>query len=103
MAAKSADGLFLGKTYSFAYTFPVTGVATVDNNSGISIYPTVVENIVTVNQKAKQIFVLDLTGKLMLQKSNVTKFDMSTFKSGVYLVKVIAADATTNTIKVVKL
>jgi len=96
------DG-FVGKSTTFTYIITGTNISKLQESNSISIYPTVVENIVTVNQKAKQIFVLDLTGKLMLQKSNVTRFDMSTFKSGVYLVKVIAADATTNTIKVVKL
>ncbi|MDP4238252.1 MAG: T9SS type A sorting domain-containing protein [Bacteroidota bacterium] len=103
MAAKSADGLFLGKIYTFPYTFMTTGITDVDSNNGISIYPTVVENTVTVNKIAKHILVVDLAGKMMLEKSNTNYFDMSNVKSGVYLVKVEAADNTAKTIRVVKL
>jgi hypothetical protein len=103
MAAKSADGLFLGKIYSFAYSIGTTAVASLQDNSGISVYPTVVENTVTVNQMAKHIFVMDLAGKLVLEKSNASQFDMSSIKAGVYLVKIQATDNSARTIKVVKL
>ena len=103
MAAKSADGLFLGKIYSFPYTFTATGIANVDGNNGISIYPTIVEKVVTMNRMASHIQVLDLSGKLMMQRSNVSQFDMSAIKPGVYLVRIETADATSKTIKVVKL
>lgn len=103
MAAKSADGLFLGKIYSFPYTFTITDVANLSGDNSVSIYPTVVENSVTVSKMAKHIQVVDLAGKLMLEKSNTIQFDMSNIKSGVYLVKVIAIDDSAKTIKVVKL
>ena len=103
MAAKSADGLFLGKIYSFPYTFTTTEVAGLQDNSSISVYPTVVENTVTVNKMAKQILVMDLAGKLVLEKSNATHFDMSSIKAGVYLVKIQATNNSVRTIKVVKL
>lgn len=103
MAAKSADGLFLGKVYSYAYTFGTTAVNNLQDINAISIFPTVVENNVTVNKMAKHIQVLDLAGKLMMEKSNTVQFDMSTIKSGAYIIKVEMADATAKTFKVVKL
>ena len=52
---------------------------------------------------AKHILVMDLAGKLVLEKSNATQFDMSSIKTGVYLVKIQATDNSVRTIKVVKL
>jgi hypothetical protein len=92
-----------GNSKSFVYTIGNTGVNSVGSDNGLSIYPTVVENMVTVSKMAKHIQVVDLAGKLMLEKTNTAQFDMSTIKSGVYLVKVESTDNTTKTIKVVKL
>jgi len=103
MAAKSTDGLFLGKVYSFAYTFGTTASANLQDNDLISIFPTVVQDKVSVNKMARHIQVLDLAGKLIGNYSNAIQFDMSSIKSGVYMVKVEMADASAKTFKVVKL
>jgi len=97
------QGGFVGKSAAFAYSIGGTEVAITYTNSAISISPTIVENTVTVNKMAKHIIVLDLAGKLIVEHSNTIQFDMTSIKSGVYIVKVEMADASAKTFKVVKL
>jgi hypothetical protein len=103
IAAKSADGLFLGKVYSFAYTFGTTSVDNLQDNTLISVSPTVVTDKVTVSRTAKHIMLLDVAGKLMGEYSNTSQFDMSNFKSGVYMIKIEMPTTSVKTFKVVKL
>jgi len=97
------QGGFIGKSASFVYSIGSTGLSLTNNENDISIFPTVVENTVTVSKLAKQIIVLDLSGKLIIQKSNIIQLDMTSIKSGVYIIKVEMGDASVNTFKVVKL
>jgi len=75
----------------------------VDIYPSISVSPTVVENSITVNRQAKRILVLNLAGKVLVDKSNAIRLDMTAIKPGVYIVKVEMEDASSKTFKVVKL
>ena len=94
------DG-FIGKSAAFLYTINGTDVANPDKNS-LSVYPTDVENILTISTLANQVQVYDLAGKSVISKNNVKQLDLSSIHSGVYFVKVSLSDATSKTFKVVK-
>ena len=94
------DG-FIGKSAAFTYTINGTGVANVDNNN-LQVYPTAVDDMLTISQVANRVQVMDLAGKSLITKVNVNQVDLSSVHSGIYLVKVNLTDATSKTFKVVK-
>ena len=95
------DG-FIGKSTAVAYTIGISGTQDINNEPGISVYPTVVEDILTISQVANRIQVMDLAGKAMITKANVNSLDLSSMNSGIYLVKVNLNDATSKTFKIIK-
>lgn len=100
-AAALKDG-FIGKSLAFTYSFTTTLNPLLQGDGDFQIYPTTVEDMITISKTAHQVKVLDLAGKTLLTKANVSQVDLSAIHSGVYLVKVTVADNQSKTFKIVK-
>lgn len=89
-------------TMSLVYDPGVTDqmAQVIDNGYEFSVYPNITEGDLTVSAQEdfmelpnKELYVFDMTGKLLQQKPffNVTEtLDMSPYKPGAYIVKVIS-------------
>jgi hypothetical protein len=94
------DG-FIGKSSAFAYSIGSTGVQNPENKA-LSVFPTMVENVLNISATAERVQVYDLAGKPITSKNNVNQIDFSSIQSGVYFVKVSLKDATSRIFKIVK-
>lgn len=78
-------------------------------NNGVAIFPNPTSNSTTVtisnNSEIASIYVIDLTGKIVLKKmssNNTIELDLSSFEKGIYFIKIIAGENTSST-KLIKL
>lgn len=105
------DGTNIQKTIFTPVGCPSGGTLRVDkistNKDQLKVYPNPVQDILTISydQKIHSVTIYNAAGQLVLTKEiNDTKgtIDVSGFVSGVYLVKVNAANAFVKTVKVIK-
>ena len=95
------DG-FIGKSATFAYTIVISGTQNINDDTAISVYPTMVDDIITISEIANRVQLMDLAGKSLMTKSYASQLDLSSIHSGVYFVKVDMADKPSRTFKIVK-
>jgi len=80
-------------SYDVVVSQPSTGMNDL-SNLGIKIYPNPVNGLLNIsceNENIVRISVLDITGKTMVNKTNISKneqIDMSGFNSGIYFVQI---------------
>ena len=88
LLAETSDVVYLDDVslMSKSATKPSTSVSNI-TKQGFSVYPNPAKSVITVNgNNGNEINIFDLAGKLVL-KSNVSKIDISTIQSGIYVVK----------------
>lgn len=66
-----------------------TSVSEAEQNTSFSIFPNPTSNVLNINTDAEtfQVFIFDISGKMVLQKTNSTTIDLTTLPKGVYLLK----------------
>ena len=69
------DG-FVGKPGVFTYSIGGTSVQNPENTT-LSVYPTIVENMLNISTLAERVQVMDLAGKSLITKANVNNVDLS--------------------------
>ena len=62
------------------------------NHNSLSIYPNPVKSVVTINSitPIKKLQLFDMLGKKLLEVSNKNQLNIETYKSGIYLLKIIS-------------
>ena len=85
---------------------PKTGLSKNLTTSGLSVYPNPVRDKFTiVSSQSSRMKILDIQGKLMLAKDNLSEtenIDISNYPSGVYFLQTFNSNRT-NTVKIIKL
>jgi PKD repeat protein len=91
-----------------------TGINALTNNNGFSLYPNPTSGILILKMNNAQttqvvIEVMDAAGKVVLNnefifsdKTNSTEINLEKFANGIYFIKLVSDNKTTQTIKVVK-
>lgn len=82
----------------------VAGTEGIDDVNGIaiSIYPNPTSGMLTVEGEGiRQVELIDINGRIMLQRANASNIDISNMESGVYMLRV-TTDAGVRTEKIVK-
>jgi hypothetical protein len=84
-----------------------TGMAHINENNAISVYPNPFSNIINVERLdngSANLSIQDVTGKVVREASNVSNmsFDMSNMPSGVYFLRSTERDGSTSPYKLVK-
>lgn len=90
--------------------FVTNNVTIVDDRSsveGIKVFPNPTSGIVNIyfgeiKGTIKAIVIYDSSGKIMLSENETEKIDMARFSSGLYFIRIIQNDGTTNTYRIVK-
>lgn len=57
-------------------------------DSGITVYPNPVKDVIRISRQADMVDVYDLTGSLVISAQNVDQINVSDFSKGIYLVRV---------------
>jgi hypothetical protein len=83
------------------------GLDQIDSNSNqLKLYPNPVSNVFKINKEVAELYIYDLTGKILKQFEGSFKkdsnFDISNLENGVYLVKAISADKIESQLKFIK-
>jgi hypothetical protein len=83
------------------------GLDQIDSNSNqLKLYPNPVSNVFKINKEVAELYIYDLTGKIVKQFEGSFKkdsnFDISNLENGVYLVKAISADKIESQLKFIK-
>ncbi|MGB2116693.1 MAG: T9SS type A sorting domain-containing protein, partial [Flavobacteriaceae bacterium] len=72
--------------------------------NAIKMYPNPSSDLITFNSDISQLNILDVSGKLVLKKTNLTKLkpvDIAELKNGIYIVT-IKNNTTSQSIKLIK-
>ena len=85
---------------------PILTAVNLISEQNVSVYPNPFNDVLTIEStEASRIYVVDLTGKLLLKKeinSSSTTLNTGTLSSGVYILNVIKYDGTSVSYKLVK-
>ena len=100
-AAALKDG-FIGKSSIFTYSISTTLNPLLQGEADFQIFPTSVDNLITISKPASEVVIYDIAGKSLLSKSNVSQININTLHSGIYFVKVNMADNLSKTFKIIK-
>ena len=66
------------------------------------LYPNPVQDIILLSKKAIKVNLVDLSGHIILQATNISELDLSNYQSGMYLLQIEDCDGHIETHKVIK-
>lgn len=94
------DG-YIGKSASFLYSLATTLINNTDDNN-VSVFPTIVSDVLHISKLADFVQLYDITGKVVLSKASVDQINLTSIQSGIYFVKICLSDATSKTMRIIK-
>lgn len=96
-----------GEIENATLDFLITGVTDIEESTGVTVYPNPSQGQLTIsNADQSNIYIYNINGQLMMEQYNVShvcKLDISNFKNGTYIVKIInETETTTAKVNVIK-